>query len=320
MKIVITGGYGFLGQLLAKKLLEIGKLVDRNGDLKTIDDIILIDQIEPKNPIKDVRSIFGDISEPIFFNQAITDDVDGVFHLAAIVSSAAEADFDLGMKVNLDATRILLERCRKLPNKAKIVFSSSVAVFGNAPLIVEDDTPALPLSSYGMQKILGEYLISEYTRKNYIDGRCVRLPTIAIRPGKPNKAASSFVSSIIREPLSGENAICPVDRSQSLWIQSPSVIIENLIHAYNLNQQEWGTESRVVNLPGLTITVAEMIASLKTHGGNTSLIIDKPDETISRLVKSWPGAMNTKRARKMGFKNNDNFDSMIEEFIDQQIS
>lgn len=319
MKIVITGGYGFLGQMLTKKLLEIGKLVDRNGELKTINDIILIDQFEPQQLIDGVTSIFGDISAPQFFDQAIADDVDGVFHLAAIVSSAAEADFDLGMKVNLDATRALLERCRKLPNKAKITFTSSVAVFGNAPSIVEDDTPALPLSSYGMQKVVGEYLISEYTRKNYIDGRCVRLPTVAVRPGKPNQAASSFVSSIIREPLNGKKAICPVDRSQSLWLQSPSIIIENLIHAYNLNSEDWGQESRVVNLPGLTITVAEMIASLETHGGDTSLIRDQPDQTISRLVGSWPSVMNTKRARMMGFKNNDNFNSIIEEFIDQHL-
>lgn len=319
MKIVITGGYGFLGQMLAKKLLEIGKLVDRNGDLKTIDAITLIDQVEPKQLIDGVTSVFGDISDPQFFDQAIADDVDGVFHLAAIVSSAAEADFDLGMRVNLDATRALLERCRKLPNKVKITFSSSVAVFGNTPSIVEDDTPALPLSSYGMQKVLGEYLVSEYTRKNYIDGRCVRLPTVVVRPGKPNAAASSFVSSIIREPLNGEKTICPVDRSALLWIQSPSVIVENIIHAFNLNDEDWGEGSRVVNLPGLTISVAEMIASLEAHGGDTSLIIDERDPTISRLVGSWPGVLNTERARVMGFKNNDSFDSIIEEFIDQHL-
>lgn len=319
MKIVITGGYGFLGQMLAKRLLEIGKLVDRNGELKAIDEIILIDQVKPKIPLEGVTSIFGDISEPQFFDNAIADDVDGVFHLAAIVSSAAEADFDLGMKINLDATREMLERCRKLPNMVKILFSSSVAVFGNPPLIVEDNTPALPLSSYGMQKVVGEYLISEYTRKNYIDGRCVRLPTVAIRPGKPNAAASSFVSSIIREPLRGEKAICPVDRSQALWIQSPSMIIKNIIHAFNLSHEDWGMESRVVNLPGLTINVAEMIASLKAHAGDTSLISDQPDETIGRLVGSWPSVMNTKRALKMGFKNNDNFNSIIEEFIDQHL-
>lgn len=319
MKIVITGGYGFLGQMLAKKLLEVGKLVDRDGELKTISEVILIDQIEPKQPLDGVTSIFGDITEPQFFDSAIADDVDGVFHLAAIVSSAAEADFNLGMRVNLDSTRELLERLRKLPNMAKIVFSSSVAAFGNAPAIVEDDTPALPLSSYGMQKVVGEYLVSEYTRKNFIDGRCVRLPTIAIRPGKPNKAASSFVSSIIREPLQGEKAILPVDGSVGLWIQSPSVIIENLIHAYNLSNEEWGAESRVVNLPGLTITVAEMIASLKAHGGDTSLISHEPDQTIGRLVRSWPAAMTNKRARKMGFRNNDSFNSIIEEFIAQHL-
>lgn len=319
MKIVITGGYGFLGQLLTKKLLKVGELVNGYGALQAIKSITLIDLIDPKQPIEGVTSVFGDISEPKFFNQVIDNDVDGVFHLASIVSAAAEANFDLGMKVNFDATRGLLERCRKLPNRAKIIFTSSLAVFGNAPSIVEDNTPALPLSSYGMQKVIAEYLISEYTRKDFVDGRCVRLPTIAIRPGKPNQAASSFVSSIIREPLMGEKAICPVDKSLSLWLQSPSVIIDNLIHAFNISEKDWGQSTRVTNLPGLTITVAEMIASLKENGGDTSLITFKPDQSISRLVGSWPSAMNTKRAHKMGFKNNDNFESIIKEFISLQL-
>lgn len=320
MKVVIVGGHGFLGRQLAHSLMQRGTLTGHDGKTQNIDELILVDQVEPNTPVEGVTSVIGDIAEPGFLKQVITDGVESVFHLASIVSSAAEADFDLGMHVNLDATRIMLECCRNLPVVPRMVFTSSVAVFGNAPSMVEDNTPAIPLSSYGMQKVVGEYLANEYARKGYVDSRCVRLPTIAIRPGKPNKAASSFVSSILREPLQGQQAICPVENSLKLWIQSPRVVIENLIHAHEIPGDMWKNGPRILNLPGLTVTVGEMIEALKQAGGDTSLIRWEPDAAIERIVGSWPGAMNTVRADHMGFQKDDDMKGIIESFMRDELS
>ncbi len=319
MKVAIIGGHGFLGQRLAKRLLQKGEAVGPDGALQPIDELILIDQVAPEAPLEGVTTIIGDVAEPGFFDRALGDDVTSVFHLAAIVSSAAEADFDLGMRVNLDATRALLERCRAMPIAPRLVFTSSVAVFGNAPPMIEDDTPALPLSSYGTQKVIGEYLVNDYSRKGYLDGRCLRLPTVVIRPGKPNRAASSFASSILREPLQGEMAICPVDTGLSLWIQSPRVVVENLIHAHDLATDAWSDGARILNLPGLTVTVAEMIEALARASGDTSLIRHEPDAEIARIVGSWPGAMNTPRATRLGFSKDETIDAIVAAFRQEEL-
>jgi len=315
MKVVIVGGHGFLGRMLAHRLLEMGCLRDSDDNSQPIDELILADQVSPAEPVAGVTSMIGDITDPAFLKKIIDEDVSSIFHLAAVVSAAAEADFDLGMAVNLDGTRNLLERCRALPLPPRFVFSSSLAVFGNAPAMVRDDTPALPLSSYGVQKVIGEYLACEYTRKGFVDARCLRLPTITIRPGKPNKAASSFISSILREPLAGLEAVCPVPEDMQLWVQSPRTVIENLIHAHETSTETWSGGSRVINLPGMTVGVNEMIEALKQAGGDVSLIRWERDQNIVKLVGSWPSAMNTERATDMGFKNDRNMDDIIQQHV-----
>ncbi len=311
MKVVILGGHGFLGQMLAQRLLQKGCLMGSDNNSHTIKELVLVDQVPAQTPLEGATSIIGDITDPAFLSRIIDDGVTSIFHLAAVVSAAAEADFDLGMAVNLDAIRNLLERCRALSKPPRLVFSSSLAVFGNGPKIVQDDTPALPLSSYGVQKVIGEYLACEYTRRAYVDARCVRLPTITIRPGKPNKAASSFISSILREPLHGLEAICPVARELVLWVQSPRTVIENLIHAHDTSSSAWSDGPRVLNLPGLSVSVEEMVAALKAAGGDASLITWQRNHDIECLVGSWPGTMNTTRALQMGFKNDTNIADII---------
>lgn len=317
MKIAIIGGHGFLGRLLAREILARGKMVNSAGQMLDVTEVIAIDQVAAEPPLPGVRAIIGDISDEGFLSRAIEPDVQAVFHLAAVVSAAAEADFDLGMRVNIDATRAVLECCRALAAPPKLVFTSSLAAFGDPPAMVMDDTPALPKSSYGVQKVIGEYLISEYARKGFVDARAVRLPTITIRPGKPNKAASSFVSAILREPLQGQPVICPVAAEMQLWVQSPRMAIVNLMLAHDLTADDWAGPSRVVNLPGLTVTVAEMIAALTRAGGDAGLIKWQPDATIAQLVGSWPVAMHTARADAMGFKKDADIDGIIDDFMQQ---
>ena len=236
MKILITGGAGFLGKRLAKKLLQRGSLKNAAGVEESIDRLVLFDVV-PADGFADPRVtvVTGDICDPEALNRVLDAETASVFHLAAVVSSQAEADFDLGMRINVDALRLLLETCRRLGHGPKVLFTSSVAVYGGVlPEVVQDDTALSPKSSYGVQKAIGELLISDFSRKGYIDGRGLRLPTISVRPGKPNKAASSFASGIIREPLNNEEAVCPVTPDTRLWLLSPRQAIENLIWAHDL--------------------------------------------------------------------------------------
>ena len=234
MRIVITGGAGFLGVRLARALLSQSTLTDARGAARSIREIVLLDVVPPPD-LGDsrVRGVTGDLADPAVIERAVTADTDTVFHLAAVVSGQAEADFDIGMRVNLDATRLLLERCRRLAAPPKFVFASSLAVFGGPlPDPVPDDAPLTPQASYGTQKAIGELLVYDMTRKGFIDGRSLRLPTVTVRPGKPNKAASSFASGIIREPLSGVDAICPVARATRMWVTSPRTVIANIVKGH----------------------------------------------------------------------------------------
>lgn len=310
MQIIITGGAGFLGQRLAMAL---------SGSQLEFEELVLADVVLPSNPSGDKRvtSVQADLAEEDAARKLVTERTSIVFHLAAVVSSHAEKDFDIGYKVNLDITRLLLEACRHQHPGIKFVFSSSLAVYGGKlPEIVTDTTAVTPRSSYGIQKAIGELLVNDYSRKGFVDGRVLRLPTICVRPGRPNLAASSFVSSIIREPINGEEAICPVSPQLALWLSSPDTIIENVIRAGLLDASEL-PEWRTVNLPGIRVTVEEMMQSLQrvSNPETVERIKFVPDEAINRIVSSWPGALDNTTALKLGFKVDNHFDDFITQFI-----
>ena len=248
---------------------------------------------------------------------AVADGADVIFHLAAVVSGQAEADFDLGMGVNLDATRLLLEAARSGKRTPRFVFTSSLAVFGPPlPETVNDETAVHPRSSYGAQKAIGELLVCDFSRKGYVDGRVARLPTVCVRPGKPNAAASSFVSGIIREPLNGQRAICPVDLGLELWLSSPRSAVENLARAALLPGEKLG-DGRIVNLPGITVSVGEMIRSLSQVAGpeTASRITFSEDPTVKRIVSSWPARFDVSRALGLGFVRDPDFISLIRDHL-----
>jgi len=237
-----------------------------------------------------------------------------------VVSGAAEADFDLGMRVNLDASRHLLERCRALGHVPRVVFTSSVAAFGGSlPAVIPDDFSPTPMSSYGAQKVIGELLVSDYSRKGYIDGRVLRMPTISVRPGKPNAAASSFASGIIREPLNGEAAAAPVSPETPMWLMSPRLAIENLIHGHEVDAAAVGYP-RSISLPGLSVRVREMVDALRAVAGDAvaDLVRWEPDEAIKRIVESWPGAFAATRAKALGFKADDSFAAIIRAYQEDE--
>ena len=322
MNVLITGGAGFLGQKLARALLARGTLSGADGNQQQIDKLVLADLV-PANDFGDARVqvVTGDITDAQLMRSLITADTTSVFHLAAIVSGQAEADFDLGMKINLDASRLLLETCRAAGHKPRVVFTSSVAVYGGQlPDVVKDDTALNPQSSYGTQKAIGELLLNDFSRKGFVDGRVLRLPTISVRPGKPNKAASSFASGIIREPLNGEEAICPVSPALRLWLLSPRRAIAALIAGHELSGAALGN-IRTINLPGLSVSVADMVAALEKVGGPdvVARIRFVPDPAVERIVQSWPGAWDDSRARALGLEGDTDFESVIRAHVEEEL-
>jgi nucleoside-diphosphate-sugar epimerase len=318
MKVVITGGAGFLGQRLIRALCARGALLDAAGEPRSIEQIVSIDahQSGPLFLDERVGYVAGDIATPHLLTHVLGTDTHSVFHLAAVVSGAAEADFNLGMRVNLDATRALLEACRQQARPPKLVFTSSLAVFGGAlPPVVRDDTAATPTSSYGVQKLIGELLVGEYARKGYIDGRAVRLPTIVVRPGKPNAAASGFASGIIREPLAGKSAVCPVEPDTALWVLSPARAIDALVHTHELPCEAWQRAGglHALNLPGLTVTIAQMLEALREVAGDAAVarVTMSTDEGIKAIVQSWPARFDTTRATALGYAGETDFASIV---------
>ncbi len=318
MRIVITGGAGFLGTRLARAILARGRLTDARGNVRAVREIVLLDVVAAEDFADPrVRAIAGDLSDPSVVERTIPADTDSIFHLAAVVSGQAEADFDLGMRVNLDATRVLLERCRKLTAPPKFVFTSSLAVFGGPlPDPVPDDAALTPQTSYGAQKAIGEYLVYDMTRKGFIDGRSLRLPTVTVRPGKPNKAASSFASGIIREPLAGVDAPCPVAPTTKMWVTSPATVIANLIVGHEAPAAAFA-HTRSVNVPGILVAVVDMVAALRKVAGDA--VADRVkwqfDPAIDRIVSTWPANFAPKLGPSLGMRADPNFESIVRAYV-----
>ncbi|MGY4043562.1 D-erythronate dehydrogenase [Aeromonas hydrophila] len=306
MQIIITGGGGFLGQKLARALLHSSL---------PFSELLLVDiQAPPALADPRVRCLQADLTAPGVAESLISERTAVVYHLAAIVSSHAEQDFDLGWQVNLDTTRSLLEACRHARPGIRFVFTSSLAVYGGPlPELVNDGTSLTPTSSYGTQKAMGELLVNDYSRKGYVDGLALRLPTICVRPGKPNRAAWSFVSSIIREPLQGEVTVCPVSPELRLWLSSPATVVANFLLAATLPKGD----GRSINLPGISVTVGEMLTALTQAGGQAARdrVQFAADPAIKRIVASWPGRIDNQRASALGFMADRTFADIIDSFI-----
>ena len=318
MRIVITGGAGFLGTRLARKLLERGSLVDAAGTSRPLRELVLLDMTAAAVDDPRVTAVAGDLADPAVIERVVTADTDSIFHLAAVVSGQAEAEFDTGMRVNLDATRALLERCRKLSKPPRFVFTSSLAVFGGKlPDPVPDDAPLTPQTSYGTQKAIGELLVYDMTRKGFIDGRSLRLPTVTVRPGKPNKAASSFASGIIREPLSGIDAVCPVPPQTEIWITSPRQVIDNLIVGHDVAAAKFPGDTRSVNVPGLRISVAAMVDALRRVAGDpvAARVKWRVDPAIDRIVRTWPPNFAPRLGPALGMAADTNFEDIVRAYM-----
>lgn len=317
MRVLILGGGGFLGKRLAKELLTKGGLA--LGDIK---HLTLMDIFSPEDMSPDPRleCMEADFSEESTIKKVLEKRPDVIFHLAAVVSGEAEKNFDLGMKVNFHASLQLLEWCRKLAIRPRIVFSSSCGVFGgDVTKVVYDETGPKPRSSYGTEKAMVELLMNDFSRRKFVDARSLRLPTIAVRPGKPNAATSSFVSSIIREPLNGKKTSYPVPVETDFWIQSPRRVIQNFIHAANLDEKLLG-DDRVINLPGLTVSVREMIDSLEKITGPevTRLISYEPDAFLQSIVLTWPPHFDTSRGNQLGFVRDTSAEEIIRSYIEEE--
>jgi D-erythronate 2-dehydrogenase len=317
MRALILGAGGFIGQRLANELLKHPRL-----SLGEISHLTLADISFPPSKINDakVQYIEGDFSEDATLARMFSEPPALIFHLAAIVSGEAEKNFELGMKVNFHASLQLLELCRKQGICPRIVFSSSCGVFGgDVSKTVVDETGPKPRSSYGTQKAMVELLMNDYSRRKFVDARTLRLPTIAIRPGKPNAATSSFISGIIREPLNGQGATYPVPPGSKFWIQSPKRVIQNIIHAANIDEDLFG-DDRVITLPGLTISVGEMISSLGKIAGTevASRVAYQPDAFLERIVLTWPPNFDTARANALGFVRDGSVDEIIRTYIEEE--
>lgn len=310
MKILVTGAAGFLGRRAIDALLS-------HAGMGPGSHVVAADLVACPIADRRVESRIGTIADPQFLDAIVDPDVTVVCHLAAVLSGQSEAEFDLGMRVNVDGTRGLLEACRRLARPPRFVFSSTTAVFGGPlPAIVPEDMAVRPQSSYGAAKAIAEHLVSEYTRRGFIDGIVCRVPTVAVRPGAPNSAVSSFVSGIIREPLAGIESVCPVPLDMPLWISSPDVVTRNLAHAVTLPAAALGGRP-TVNLPGLSVTPAEMLDTLARLGGAgaRSRVRCEIDPRIAAMVGTWPGDFDVSRALALGFSPEHDIDAVVRQFI-----
>ncbi len=318
MKLLITGGAGFIGSLLGRTLLRIGRL-----DGRELQRVVLADQAQPPPDLLGdprVEARVGPLLEQC--GALAAEGFDAVFHLASAVSAECEADFDLGMRSNLETTRALLLSLRAAGNVPRLVFASSGAVFGGdppslpLPQVVRDDTLPAPQTSYGIQKFVSEQLIADFTRKGFLDGRAVRLLTVTVRPGRPNGAASGFLSGIIREPLSGVEAVCPVSLDTEAALASPRRTIEALIAAYEASRDAFGGRT-ALNLPALSVRVGDMLDALEQVAGpaTRALVRLQPDPKIERIVSTWPARFDSQRAARLGLTPDGSFRAIIEQYV-----
>ena len=317
MKLLVTGGAGFLGSRLAREILARGTLAGR-----AVERLVLADLAAPADERLRADPRVECRSGPLLsMTEALkAEPFDGVFHLASAVSGECEADFDLGLRSNLDSTRALLDACRAAGNVPRLVFASSVAVFGSDPAFplpatVRDDTLPTPQSSYGIHKLICEQLVADYTRKGFIDGRAARLMTVSVRPGRPNGAASSFLSGIVREPLAGLRAPCPVPEDTRVALASPARTIAALLAVYGCTREQFGGRT-ALNLPGLSLTVGEMLDALEAVGGAKAraLVRYEPDPAVARLVLGWPSRFDSERAARLSLLPDPDFTGIVRQY------
>lgn len=319
MQVLVTGAAGMLGRRLVADMLAAGE-VTVNGAARRIDRLLAADIAPLPQPV-DPRCVplTGPLEAPETLASLRAAAPELIVHLAAVVSGAAEADYDQGMRGNLDALRALIDTARTLPGPPVVVFASSVAVFSAAANeTLDEDTLPAPRSSYGTQKLIGELLLRDASRRGVLHARSLRFPTIVVRPGAPNAAASSFASGIIREPLAGQEAVLPVAEGLRLHLASPANATAAMRHAIALEQAALQGET-TLTLPGLSVTVAEMIESLRRIGGAEAAarIRRAPDAAIEAIVTSWPGGIRTPRAEALGFARNESFDALVRRHIEE---
>ena len=321
VRILVVGGAGMIGRKLAARLARDGSL---GGE--AITHLALADVVETERPARaafQVDTVVGDVAEPGVARDLLAGRPDVVFHLAAVLSGEAEADFEQGYRVNLDGTRLVLDGIRAAGGSyaPRVVFASSIAVFGTPlPEVIGDDQALTPLTSYGTQKAIGELLLCDYTRRGILDGVGIRLPTICVRPGKPNRAASGFFSSIIREPLNGHEAVLPVPDDVRHWHASPRAAVGFLLHAATIDGGTLG-DQRCLTMPGVSVTVAEQIAALRRVAGEDVVrrIRREPDETVMRIISGWPRSFNAQRANALGFTAEASFDEIIRAHVEDEL-
>ena len=329
VNVVITGGGGFLGSRLARELLAAGSLDVAGGGRQPLSRVTLIDQAPaPPDLAADERvtAIRGDLAAIMASEPSPLAGADIIFHLAAAVSGECEADFDLGIRANLRPTEALLAAARTLGTSPVVVFSSSLAVFGNSPDhplpgVIDDQTLPNPQTSYGAQKVVGEQLLADYTRKGFLRGRALRLVSVSVRPGRPNGAASGFMSGVIREPLAGQRTVCPVDPATEVALASPAKAIAGLLCAATTPEEGWGGRS-AVTLPALTVSITEMVAAMtRVAGPEPSTLIDyEPDPVITEIVATWPTRVRSERATRLGLTPDPDYDSVIRAHLAESAS
>jgi nucleoside-diphosphate-sugar epimerase len=326
MKIVVTGGTGFLGLRLARQLLAHGEATAPSGKREAIDEMVLFDVVVPDKRPEGldgrVKIVAGEISDPKAIEALIDTPNIGVYHLASVVSGEGEQDFDLALKVNLYGHLHLLEAIRRLGSKPRYLFSSSIAAYGGTamPKGVSDQTKQTPQTTYGMTKSVGELLVNDYTRKGFLDGRTARLPGVIVRPGKPNKAASGFISAVVREPLNGIDYELPVPLDLEMPVACYRTVVSDIEALFEADGAKLG-DDRAVNLPNLTVTVAQMIESLKTVAAGRTLgkITVKPDPFVMSIVAGWPTRLDAARAHALGLPKDKALENIIRAYMEDYL-